>query len=214
MTGPYILYPVPDGMDDHCPGLGRGDPPCGHPCFHAPFQPLPPQPAPHPGIYLNAATGAKGVYLTTGDTRGQAVPLDQVHHMGMGPRVPNTDKRRHPLARHGAHDPRPVDPNAPGPDRALLHLTMKHTAQLPATLAGEKYFIVEGLTDDVITLATNTLAATTDAWDDAMGHPTARRDRVQQTEDPLTPDLVNHLVNLISPPEQQNRKTEGLKVTD
>ena len=56
-----------------------------------------------------------------------------------------------------------MDPNAPGPDRALLHLTMKHTAQLPTTLAGEKYFIVEGLTDDVITLAANTLAATTDA---------------------------------------------------
>ena len=40
---------------------------------------------------------------------------------------------------------------------------MKHTAQLPATLAGEKYFILEGLTDDVITLATNNLAATRDA---------------------------------------------------
>ena len=33
---------------------------------------------------------------------------------------------------------------------------MKHTAQLPTTLAGEKYFIVEGLMDDVITLAANT----------------------------------------------------------
>ena len=134
--------------------------------------------------------------------------------MALGPRLPNTDKPRHPLARHGTRDPRPVDPNAPGPDRALLHLTMKHTAQLPTTLAGEKYFIVEGLTNDVITLAANTLAATTDAWDVAVGHPTARKDRVQVTEDTLTPDLMNHLVTLTSPPEQHNRKTEGPKVTD
>ena len=214
MAGPYILYPVPHGMDDHCQGLRPGDPPCGHPCPDALFQPLPLQPAPLPGIYLNKVTGAKGVYLTTGDTKGQAVPLDLVHHMAMGPQLPNTEKPRHPLARRGARDPRPVDPTAPGPDRALLHLTMKHTARLPANLAGEKYFILEGLTDDIITLATNTLAATTDAWDDAAGHPTARRDRVQETEDTLTPDLVNHLVNLTSPLEQHNRKTEGPKVTD
>jgi hypothetical protein len=91
---------------------------------------------------------------------------------------------------------------------------MKHTAQLPTTLAGEKYFIVEGLTDDVITLAANTLAATTDAWDVAVGHPTARKDRVQGTEDTLTPDLMNHLVTLTSPPEQHDRKTKGPKVID
>ena len=83
--------------------------------------------------------------------------------MALGPRLPNADKPRNPLAGRGAREPRPVDPNAPGPDRALLHLTMKYTAQLPTTLPGEKYFIVEGLTDDVITLAANTLAATTDA---------------------------------------------------
>ena len=154
------------------------------------------------------------MYLTAGDTAGQAVPLDHVHHMAMGPRLSNTDKPRHPLARRGTRDPRPADPNAPGPDRALLHLTMKHTAQLPPTLAGEKYFIVEGLTDDVITLAANTLAATTDAWDDAVGHPTACKDRVQEKEDTLTPDLVDHLVQRTSPPEQHNRKTEGPKVTD
>ena len=80
--------------------------------------------------------------------------------MALGPQLPNADKPRNPLAGRGARKPRPVDPNAPGPDRALLHLTIKHTAQLPTTLAGEKYFIVEGLTDDVITLAANTLAAT------------------------------------------------------
>ena len=154
------------------------------------------------------------MYLTKGDTTDEAIPLDQVHHMALGPRLPNTNKPRHPLARHGARDPRPVDPNAPGLDRALLHLIMKHTAQLPATLAREKYFIVEVLTNDVITLATNTLAATTDAWDVAVGHPTARRDRVQDTEDALTPDLVNHLLTLTCPPEQHDRKTEGPKFTD
>ena len=214
VAGPYILYLVPHGMDDHCPGLRPGDRPCGHPCPHALFQPLPPQPAPLPGIYLNTVTGARGAYLTAGDTIGQAVRLDEVHQMAMGPRLPNTEKPRHPLARPGARDPRPADPNAPGPNRALLHLTMKHTAQLPTTLVKEKHFIVEGLTDDIITVAANTLAATTDAWDDAVGHPKARKDRVQDTEDTLTPDLVNHLVNLTSPPEQHNRKIEGPKVTD
>ena len=195
-------------------GSGPGPPTCGHPCPHALFPPLPAQPAPLQGIYLNTVTGAKGVYLTAGDTAGQAVPLDQVHHMAMGPPLPNTDKPRHPLGRRGARDPRPADPNAPGPDRALLHLTMKHTAQLPTTLAGEKHFIVQRLTDDVITLAANTLVGATDAWDDAVGHPTARKDRVQETEDTLTPDLVDHLVNLTSPQEQHNRRTEGPKVTD
>ena len=73
---------------------------------------------------------------------------------------------------------------------------------------------MEGLTDDVITLAANTLAATTDAWDVPVGYPKARKDRVQDTEDTLTPDLVNHLVTLTSPLEQHDRKTEGPKVID
>ena len=133
VAGPYISYPVPHGMDDHCPGLWPGDLRCGHPCRHALFQPLHTQPFPFPDIYLNMVTCAKGVYLTTGDTTGHAVPLDQVHHIALGPRLPNNDKPRHPLARHSARGPRPVDPNAPCPDRALLHLTMKHTAQLPHT---------------------------------------------------------------------------------
>ena len=59
VAGPYILYPVPHGMDGPCPGLQPGDPPCGHPCPHALSQPLPPQPAPLPGIYLNTITGAR-----------------------------------------------------------------------------------------------------------------------------------------------------------
>ena len=73
---------------------------------------------------------------------------------------------------------------------------------------------MEGLTDDVITLGAKTLAATTDASDIAVGHPTARKDRVQVTEDALTPDVVNHLVTLTSPLGQHDQKTEGLKVTD
>ena len=95
-----------------------------------------------------------------------------------------------------------MDPNAPGPDRALLHLTGKNTQPNSR------------LTDDVITLASNTLAATVDAWDVAVGHPTARMDRLQDTEDTLAPDLVNHLMTLTSPLEQHDRKTEGPKVTD
>ena len=73
---------------------------------------------------------------------------------------------------------------------------------------------MEGLTDDVITLATTTLAARTDGWDDSVGHPTAHRDGVQENEDTLTSDLVYHLMQLTSPPEQHNRKTEGPKDTD
>ena len=43
-AGPYIPYPVPHGMDDHCPGLRPGDPFCGHPaptpcCSHCPHSP-------------------------------------------------------------------------------------------------------------------------------------------------------------------------------
>ena len=63
-----------------------------------------------------------------GDTADKAIPLGQVHHMAMGPSLSNTDKPRHSLARRGARKPRPADLNALGPDRALLHLFMKHTA--------------------------------------------------------------------------------------
>ena len=66
VVGLYILYPVPHGMNGHCPGLLTGDPPCGHPCPHALFQPLPLQPAALPGIHLNTVPGTKGVHLTAG----------------------------------------------------------------------------------------------------------------------------------------------------
>ena len=42
----------------------------------------------------------------------------------------------------------------------------------------------------------------------------ARKDRVQDMKDTLTPDLVNCLANPTSPPEQHNRQSEGPKVTD
>ena len=84
---------------------------------------------------------------------------------------------------------------------------MKRMAQRPATLTGEKHFIVEGLTDNVITLAANTLADVTEAWDEAVGHPTERKERAQKKEDTLTPDRMDHLVQLTSPLEQNNRKT-------
>ena len=164
VAGPYILYPVPHSMDGPCPGLRTGHPPCGHPCPDALFQPLPPQPALLPGIYLNTIPGTKGVHLTAGDTLGQAIPRHQVHHMAIGPRLIDTNKPGHRLVGRTAREPQPIDPNAPGPDRALLHLTMKPKAQLPTALEGETHFIVGDLTDDVITLAANTLGAVRDTW--------------------------------------------------
>ena len=216
VAGPYILYPVPHGMHGPCPGLRTGDPPCGHPCPHALFQPLHPQPAPLPGIYLNTIPGAKGVHLTAGDTLSQAIPLHQVHHMTMGPQLTRSNKARHPLAGCGAAKPQPTDPNAPGPDRALLHLTMKPAAQLPKALEGETHFIVEGHTDDVITLATNTLAAATEKGNEAAGHQLARKDRIQEKEDTLMPELIDQLLQLrsLTGPPEQRVPGMGLKVTD
>ena len=72
--------------------------------------------------------GAKGVYLTAGDKMNQAIPLHQIQHMAMGPQLPDTNQPRHPLAGREARDRLPMDPNALGLDRALLHLTMKHKA--------------------------------------------------------------------------------------
>ena len=40
------------------------------------------------------------------------------------------------------------------------------------------------------------------------------KDRIQEKEDTLTADLVDYLVQLTSPPEPHNRKTERPKVTD
>ena len=216
VVGPYILYPVQHGMDGPCLGLRTGDPPCGHPYPHALIQPLPPQPAPLPGIYLNTIPGTKGVHLTAGDTLGKVLPVHQVHNMAIGPRLTDTNKPRHPLAGRGAREPRPTDPNAPGPDRAHLHLTMKPTTQFPTALEGEAHLIVEGLTEDVITLAANTLAAVTDSRDDTVGHPAAHKDRIQEKEDTLTPELMDQLLQLRSltgPPEQRMPRI-GLKVTD
>ena len=148
-----------------------------------------------------------------GDTLSQAIPLHQIQHMVMGPQLPDTKKPRHPIAGRWARDPRPKDPNAPGPDRALLHLTRKPTAQLPPNLEGEQHFIVEGLEDDVITLAANTLAAVMDTRDDAAGHPTERKDRIQEEKDTLAPELMDHLVHLNSSPEQYVHRIV-LKVMD
>ena len=129
--------------------------------------------------------------------------------MAMGPRLPDTSKPQHPLVTRRARGPGPADPNAPAPDRALLHLTMKPIAQLATTLAGKKHFNVEGLTDDIITLAANTLSAITDTWGEAVGHQTERKDRVQEREDTLLPELME-VVQLTSPTEQNI----ALKVTD
>ena len=90
---------------------------------------------------------------------------------------------------------------------------MKRTSQLPTTLAGEKHFIVEGLTDDVITLAANSLAAVTDMADDAVGHPTESKDRVQERDDTLTPELMAHVTQITSSPEQYVQKI-ARKLTD
>ena len=111
---PYILYPVSHGMDGPCPGLQTEDPPCGHPCPHALFQPLPPQPALLLGIYLNTTPGTTGVHLTERETLGQAIPLHQVQNMAMWPRLLDTNKPRPALAGRRAREPGPTDPNAPG----------------------------------------------------------------------------------------------------
>ena len=118
-------------------------------------------------------SGAEGVCLTAGYTLSQAISLHQVQQIAMAGGVPDTNRPRRPPAGRGAREPKPADPNAPGPNRALLRLTMKPTVQLLTTLEGEKDFILEGLTDNVITLATNTLAAVTDTWDDTMRNPTS-----------------------------------------
>ena len=157
-------------------------------------------------MYLNTVPGAKGVYLTTDDTLNQAVSLTQIHHMAMGAQLPDTSKPRHQFLGRGARDPRPAPPDAPGPDRALLLLTMKQTAHLPTTLAGENQFIVEGLIDDIIPLAANVLAAVKDTWVDALGHPRERRDT-------LTADFMDHLVQITSPREELIEKIV-MKVID
>ena len=106
-----------------------------------------------------------------------------------------------------------MDPNNPNTDRALLPHTIRTTAPLPATLKGEKKFIAEGLTEGVITLATNTLAAVTDTPNDTVGHPMELENRIQEKEDTLAPELMDHLAQLTSQPEQHVLRIV-LKVTD
>ena len=130
VLGPYIVYPVPHGMDGPCPGLRTGDPPCGYPCPHALLQPLPLQPAPLPGMYRNTIPRTRGVHLTAGATLGQAIPLHQVHHMAMGPRLPDTNKPRHPLAGRGAREPLAQGPQRPGPRQGAP--ARHHETQVPA----------------------------------------------------------------------------------
>ena len=54
---------VPLRMDAPCQGLRAGDPPCGHPCAHTLFQPLPLQVAPLHGVFLDTVPG-KGEYTS------------------------------------------------------------------------------------------------------------------------------------------------------
>ena len=194
--------PRPHGMDGPCPWLRTGDPPCGHPC-----PTLCSNSCPHnlPRSQISTLTQylePKEAYLTAEDTLGKAISLHQIQHMVMKPRLPDTNKSRYPLAGCGACYPRPMDSNARGPDRALLLLTMKPTGQLPATLEGKGHFIVESLTDNVITLAANTLAAVTDTWDDAVGHPTERKGTTTKGRDPGTegygpPDTIRQPIRTI-----------------
>ena len=184
--------------------------------------PLPPRPVP---TVAPTTRPSPRLILKHGNSRQRSVPHDGRHH---GPSHPSrsgtphgpgatTTKHRETTAPVG--ETRHTRPQARGRKRSRPRqgaTTPHHETHgsAPSHPGGKKYFIVEGLTDHVITLAANTLAATTDAWDFAMGRPTARKDRVQDTEDTLTPDLVNHLVTLTSAPEQHDRKTEGPKVTD
>ena len=79
-------------------------------------------------------------------------------------------------------DQRTKDPKTQGPERTLLHLTMQPTANMPTTLAGETYIMVEGQTDDIITLAAYTAANVNNAWDANYRHPSLNRDTVQEKE--------------------------------
>ena len=65
---------MPLGIDTPCHGLRPGDPHCGHPCTHSLFLPPPSQLAPLQGVFSNMVHGKHGVYLTTGDTLGKAIP--------------------------------------------------------------------------------------------------------------------------------------------
>ena len=198
VAGPYFLYSTPYGMDGPCPGAQDWGPPM--------WTPMPPR-------FFPAATPAArtpprdlpqhntGSQRSTPDGREDPQPSHSPApgpSHGDGAATNRTNKPQHPLAGRGAREPWPSDPNAPGRDRALLHLTIKPTAQLPTALEGETHFIVEGITDNNITLATNTLAAVTDTWDDAVRHTTARKDRIKEKEDTLMPQLMHQLLQLRS----------------
>ena len=77
------------------------------------------------------------------------------------------------------------EPRTHTPDKALLQLRTKPTVDHPTTLARENHFIAERCTDDVITLAANTLATVMDTCDDAVGLPTERKDSMQEREHTL-----------------------------
>ena len=184
--------------------------------------PLPPRPVPAIAPTTRATPRCLPKH---GNWRQRSVPHDgrhpgPSHHSRSGtPHGPGATTTQHRQTTAPVSETRRTRPQVHGPKRprprqgatAPHHETHGPTPGHPSR---EKYFIVEGLTDNVITLAANTLAPTTDAWYVAVGYPKARNDRVQDTEDTLTPDLVNHLVTLTSPLEQHDRKTEGLKVTD
>ena len=200
------MYAVPHRMDGPCPRLQTGDPPCGHPCPHGLFQPLPPQPAPLPGIYINTVPGAKGMYLTAGDTLSQAIPLDQIHHMAMAPQLPDTNKPETPSGRtRGAGSPAP-GPRRHGPryDAAAPH----HETQGPAPSdpGGGKALHCGRSYGPRHRSGSQHLGGVMGTRDDDVGHPTERKDRVQEREDSLAPGLMDHLVQLTSPPEQYVQK--------
>ena len=205
VAGPYVVYLVFHGMDSSSVGFRLGDPLFGQPYPYSLFQPLHPQGARFLCIFSNAIPGNKGVHFTIGDTGGQAIRLSHIHHMAMGPRMPDTNKPCALLSGRVASKPWPANPKAPGPDSAFLHLLTTLKAQPQGTLTGEKYFIVEGLTDDIITVVANTLTNIRGALAQNIGHPKGRKDQAQKKDDTLTPKLMDRQVQTSSPPEQHNK---------
>ena len=112
------------------------------------------------------------------NTLGQANPPNLVQHVAMGSGVHQQAIRlsgKPEGSLASRGDARPTDPKAPGPERAL------------------------------ITLAANNVADVTDVWHGAAGHPNEHKDSGQEKRDTLAQDLMDELVQLMSPPEQQKR---------
>ena len=162
--------------------------PCSTPCTSPLLQPLPACTITS-NMYLGTVPGDQGIYILPYRSREQAIPLDGLASLALGPHSP---KHQHQHI-SGDKPSQAPDGGKKAHQRALAHITVHTTVHLPKDFGTERHFVLEGQAQHIITAASYTLAAHEHHWD-ATAIP-AMPPPAQGPKDPVTPFHIDQLLS-------------------